>query len=125
MVPYNYTGFQAVAKQLIAEKRVSMSRIDDAVTRIVRVKFQMGLFEKPFADKSLQKYLGASVSAPHSSSLQSICYIAATSFLHCFSQFSALLQVFGSKNSGSLLGFVNDSRIGTWQGLQCANPWCF
>jgi len=62
MVPYNYTGFITVAKQLVAENRVSLSRIDDAVSRILRVKFQMGLFEKPYADKSLQSYLGASVS---------------------------------------------------------------
>lgn len=38
-----------------------MSRIDDAVSRILRVKFQMGLFEKPFADKSLSKLMGTSV----------------------------------------------------------------
>lgn len=60
MVPYNYTGFITVAKQLIAEKKVPMSRIDDAVSRILRVKFQMGLFEKPFADKSLSKLMGTS-----------------------------------------------------------------
>ncbi|KAG0599955.1 hypothetical protein M758_12G190900 [Ceratodon purpureus] len=59
MVPYNYTGFLDVAKQLIAEKKVPMSRIDDAVTRILRVKFEMGLFEKPYGDKSLKNYIGA------------------------------------------------------------------
>ena len=62
MVPYNYTGFLDVAKQLIAEKKVPMSRIDDAVTRILRVKFEMGLFEKPYGDKSLKNYIGALVS---------------------------------------------------------------
>ena len=62
MVPYNYTGFLDVAKQLIAEEKVSISRIDDAVTRILRVKFEMGIFEKPYADKSLENYLGAAVS---------------------------------------------------------------
>ena len=63
MVPYNYTGFLGDAKQLIAEKKVPMSRIDDAVTRTLRLKFQMGLFEKPYADKSLKNYVGALVSA--------------------------------------------------------------
>lgn len=62
MVPYNYTVFLDNAKELVAEKKVSMSRIDDAVARILRVKFEMGLFEKPYADKSLQSYLGAPVS---------------------------------------------------------------
>ena len=62
MVPFNYTGFIDTAKLLLAEQRVPMSRIDDAVTRILRVKFEMGLFEKPYADKSLGPYIGESVS---------------------------------------------------------------
>jgi beta-glucosidase len=40
---------------LIAEVqagRVSQARIDDAVTRILTKKFQLGLFERPFADRS-------------------------------------------------------------------------
>ncbi|KAH0670702.1 hypothetical protein KY290_026101 [Solanum tuberosum] len=36
-----------------------MTRIDDAVKRILKVKFQMGLFESPLADYSLTKYLGS------------------------------------------------------------------
>jgi beta-glucosidase len=35
--------------QLIAEGRVSMSRLNDAVRRILRVKFRAGLFENPYA----------------------------------------------------------------------------
>jgi beta-glucosidase len=35
--------------QLLAEGRISMSRVDDAVRRILRVKFRAGLFENPFA----------------------------------------------------------------------------
>jgi beta-glucosidase len=35
--------------QLLAEGRISMSRIDDAVRRILRVKFRAGLFEHPYA----------------------------------------------------------------------------
>jgi len=62
MVPYNYTTFISDVKTLVAEQKVPMSRIDDAVTRILRVKFQMGLFEAPFADKSLESFLGAPVS---------------------------------------------------------------
>ncbi|KAG5590449.1 hypothetical protein H5410_040963 [Solanum commersonii] len=37
---------------------VQMTRIDDAVKTILRVKFQMGLFENPLADYSLTKYFG-------------------------------------------------------------------
>jgi len=35
--------------QLLAQRRISMRRIDDAVRRILRVKFRAGLFEDPFA----------------------------------------------------------------------------
>jgi beta-glucosidase len=36
-------------RQLLAERRISMKRIDDAVRRILRVKFRAGLFENPYA----------------------------------------------------------------------------
>ena len=36
-------------EQLLAERRISMRRIDDAVRRILRVKFRAGLFENPYA----------------------------------------------------------------------------
>ena len=42
MVSTNYRDFGA---QLVAERRVSMKRIDDAVRRILRIKFRAGLFE--------------------------------------------------------------------------------
>jgi beta-glucosidase len=35
--------------QLISEGRVSMSRLNDAVRRILRIKFRAGLFENPYA----------------------------------------------------------------------------
>ena len=37
-------------KQLLAQGRISMRRIDDAVRRILRVKFRAGLFENPYVD---------------------------------------------------------------------------
>src|SRR5919198_3232602 len=49
MVSTNYVDF---GKQLVAEGSVPMSRIDDAVRRILRVKFRAGLFEHPYVDVS-------------------------------------------------------------------------
>lgn len=37
-------------EELVAEKKISMSRIDDAVRRILRVKFELGLFENRYVD---------------------------------------------------------------------------
>ena len=36
-------------KQLIDEKKIPMEKIDEAVSRILRVKFRLGLFEKPYS----------------------------------------------------------------------------
>lgn len=62
MVPYNYTEFIDGLTFLAKNNFVSMRRIDDAVKRILRVKFVMGLFEHPLADYSMSKYLGSKVS---------------------------------------------------------------
>ncbi|KAA8516875.1 hypothetical protein F0562_017307 [Nyssa sinensis] len=59
MIPYNYTEFIDVLTFQVKNKIIPMSRIDDAVKRILRVKFIMGLFENPLADLSLTKYLGS------------------------------------------------------------------
>ncbi|EPS64616.1 hypothetical protein M569_10162, partial [Genlisea aurea] len=59
MVPYNYTEFMDDLALLVKNKFVPMSRIDDAVSRILRVKFAMGLFEMPLPDPKMAKYLGA------------------------------------------------------------------
>lgn len=55
----NYQDFARLLKELVAEKRVPQNRIDDAVRRILRVKFQMGLFEEPFADHRLTAQVGS------------------------------------------------------------------
>jgi beta-glucosidase len=47
MVPQDYRRFQATLKALVGSSDVAQSRIDDAVTRILRVKLEMGLFENP------------------------------------------------------------------------------
>ena len=49
MVSTNYRDF---GKQLLAEHRISMARLDDAVRRILRVKFRAGLFDHPYVDQS-------------------------------------------------------------------------
>ena len=45
MVPSSYKEYMADLKQLVDEGVVPMSRIDDAVTRILRVKFAMGMMD--------------------------------------------------------------------------------
>jgi len=61
MVPNNYQEFINDLKSLVASNVIPMRRIDDAVRRILRVKFIMGLFENPMADLSLVNQLGSQV----------------------------------------------------------------
>ncbi|XP_050911539.1 uncharacterized protein LOC127126626 isoform X1 [Lathyrus oleraceus] len=58
MVPKFYKEFIDGLTTLVKNEVIPMSRIDDAVRRILRVKFMMGIFENPFADYSLVNYLG-------------------------------------------------------------------
>ena len=46
MDPYS-VDFCVLLKELVQEGKVSMARIDDAVRRILRAKYRLGLFEKP------------------------------------------------------------------------------
>ncbi|KAJ9178486.1 hypothetical protein P3X46_010364 [Hevea brasiliensis] len=59
MVPYNFTEFIDDLTYQVRNKIIPMSRINDAVQRILRVKFTMGLFENPLADLSLANQLGS------------------------------------------------------------------
>jgi beta-glucosidase len=62
MVPQQYRELYGHLLELIKEKRVAMSRIDDAVTRILRVKFAMGLMDSgqpPLADRKLHARFGS------------------------------------------------------------------
>ncbi|MED6109725.1 hypothetical protein PIB30_036286 [Stylosanthes scabra] len=59
MIPFTYKEFIDDLTSLVKNSFVSMSRINDAVKRILRVKFVMGLFENPLADYSLVNKIGA------------------------------------------------------------------
>ncbi len=49
MEPYDLS-FCTLLKELVQEGEVPMSRIDDAVRRVLRLKFRLNLFEKPWYD---------------------------------------------------------------------------
>ncbi|MGI9069364.1 MAG: glycoside hydrolase family 3 N-terminal domain-containing protein [Pyrinomonadaceae bacterium] len=57
MVPMDYS-FSDHLIALVKEGAVPQSRIDEAVRRILRVKFELGLFEKPTPDPALKSKIG-------------------------------------------------------------------
>ena len=53
----------ALLPQLVAEGKVSMAAIDQAVARVLRAKFQLGLFENPLVD--VERAVSITNSQPH------------------------------------------------------------
>jgi beta-glucosidase len=46
------TNLRDYGSQLLAQHRITMKRLDDAVRRILRVKFRAGLFDHPYVDQA-------------------------------------------------------------------------
>ena len=62
MEPYDFENFQTSLKKAVNGGQVPMTRIDDAVSRILTKKFELGLFENPYTDRT---HLGEVGSAQH------------------------------------------------------------
>jgi beta-glucosidase len=58
MQPSNFEMFESTLTDLVNSGQVPMSRIDDAVTRILTKKFQLGLFEHPYTDRRYINQVG-------------------------------------------------------------------
>ena len=54
-----YTNFINLLIESVNEESISENRINDAVARILKIKFEMGLFERPYSDKSLLRKVGS------------------------------------------------------------------
>lgn len=59
MVPYDYGRFISTMTKAVEQGDITEERIDDAVRRILTVKFVMGLFENPLGDDSLLEHVGS------------------------------------------------------------------
>jgi beta-glucosidase len=59
MVPTYYKNFIATLKLAVNKGDVPLTRIDDAVRRILTVKFNLGLFEHPYSDPQYLPQVGS------------------------------------------------------------------
>ena len=59
MVPTDYVRFITTMKSLAQAGTIKQDRIDDAVSRVLRVKFEMGLFEKPMPAPDKESEVGS------------------------------------------------------------------
>jgi len=51
MVPYDYS-FYGLALELVKEGRITEARINESVKRILKLKFELGLFANPYPEKA-------------------------------------------------------------------------
>ena len=55
----SYEKFMRLFKESIEDGSIPMSRVDDAVKRILLIKKQSGLFDRPFSDQQLLSHIGS------------------------------------------------------------------
>jgi beta-glucosidase len=59
MCPSSYLIFMTTLRQAVENGDITEERINDATRRILRAKFKLGLFEKPYADPDLVATVGS------------------------------------------------------------------
>jgi beta-glucosidase len=59
MQPSNFEDFEKALEEAVNTGQVTQARIDDAVSRILTKKFEMGLFEHPYTDRSYIDQVGS------------------------------------------------------------------
>ncbi len=52
---YEVPEYKGFIKELIAEGKLEISRIEESVFRVLKMKFELGLFENPYADEEAYK----------------------------------------------------------------------
>ena len=98
---------------LLKERKLSLAIIDEAVRRILRIKFRLGLFEKPYADEVRER---SSIFTPEH--LATARELAARSFV-LLKNNGDVLPLSKSLKSIAIVGPLADSQkevIGSWTG---------
>ena len=114
MVPYNYSFYKQLL-ELVQEGSVPMSRIDEAVSRILKVKYQLGLFDNPYPQKRNLKKIATDEA-------QAVNYRAACEAITLLKNSDDLLplskkrRVFVAGPTADKLSVLNGGWSITWQG---------
>ena len=101
------------ATALLKEQRLSLQTIDEAVRRVLRIKFRLGLFEKPYADPARE-----SAAIFNSANIAAAREIAARSFV-LLKNDRDVLPVDKTVRSIALIGPLADNKsdmLGSWTG---------
>jgi beta-glucosidase len=116
MVPFDYSFYDLLI-ELVKEGSVPMSRINQAVGRILRVKYQIGLFEHPYPDESLKKNIGlADATAANLTAAQEAITLLKND--DAVLPLSKKSKVMIAGPNADLLSVLNGGWTITWQGDQ-------
>jgi len=115
MIPYNYKAFCSDLIALVKEGKVSQSRIDDAVRRILRVKFELDLFNNPVTYlKDYPKFGNADFEkAAYNTAAESITLLKNTNNILPLSKNAKILVTGPNANS---MRTLNGGWSYSWQG---------
>ena len=113
MVPYDYSFYEMLVK-LVKEGEVPESRVDDAVSRILRVKFTLNLFENSYPNTNMPN-----VGSDESAKISSQAAREALTLLKNDNTFLPLkknTKVLVSGPNANLRSVLNGGWTYTWQG---------
>ncbi|NRF93371.1 carbohydrate-binding protein [Paenibacillus frigoriresistens] len=120
MMPTEWKATITNLKALVADGGISQERIDDAVTRILRVKFESGVFEHPMTDNSLAGTFG---SADHRALARKAVSESLVLLKNdkvngspILSQLSGMNKIFVAGKSANDIGLQSGGWSITWQG---------
>src|SRR6476659_8936256 len=108
------TNIRDYGKQLLAQHRISMARVDDAVRRILRVKFRAGLFDHPYVDQTKAADPASFLTADDRAAARN----AANESMVLIKNDNATLPFSASKKTAVIgpLGDDQHDMLGTWWG---------
>jgi len=113
MVPLD-TEFPELLKELVQEGEVPMSRINESVRRILRVKFKLGLFEQPYPDAEYSKFASEEFTeANYQAAVESITLLKNENDILPLSDNQNVLVTGPTANS---MIYLNGGWSRTWQG---------
>ena len=117
MIPYNYEQFCKLLVSLVKEGEVSMKRINDAVSRILKLKIELGLFDNPVTNYNDYNDFG---SEKH----HQLAYKAASESITLLKNNEDILPIKGNPRilvtgpNGNNMRTLNGAWTYSWQGDQ-------
>ncbi|MGC9364909.1 MAG: glycoside hydrolase family 3 N-terminal domain-containing protein [Fidelibacterota bacterium] len=114
MVPYDYSFYELLL-ELVNEGSVPLARIDEAVSRILKVKFQLGLFDNPYPEPHAVQLIA-------SAEAQALNHQAAAEAITLLKNHNHILpltknrRVFVTGPTANSLSALNGGWTITWQG---------